>query len=46
MNIEYNLNGTLTISAIIEGFRVQRTYIGYTKRQAMELFKNEFKGRL
>jgi hypothetical protein len=34
-------NGSVIVSDIINGYRVQRTYIGYTIREAKTLFKRE-----
>lgn len=31
------------ISDIVKGYLVQKNYYGYTKRQAIQLFKKEFK---
>ena len=36
-------DGALLISDIINGYYVKRTYIGYTKRQAISMFKKEMK---
>ena len=36
-------NGYLIVSTIHKGYRVKRTYIGYTKREAIKLFKKELK---
>tara|TARA_R110002012_G_scaffold213690_3_gene384777 strand:- start:497 stop:637 length:141 start_codon:yes stop_codon:yes gene_type:complete len=37
------MNGTIQVSDIIDGQLITKTYIGYTKRQAMKLFKRERK---
>ena len=42
MNITKNYNGSITISDIIGNYRVKKIYFGYTKKQAVKLFKNEF----
>ena len=39
MIIEYNLSGSMTISDIVEGYRVKRIFFGYTKREAIKAFK-------
>ena len=40
LTIEKNpVTGAWVISAIIGGHRIQRTYIGYTRREAVELFR-------
>jgi len=34
-------SGAIRISAVVGGYLVQRTYCGYTIRQAIALFKQE-----
>jgi len=41
MSIKKNVNGYWIISDIIDGYRVQKIYIGYTKRKALSMFKKE-----
>jgi hypothetical protein len=41
MNI-LKTNGGYLISAIIGGYRVSKFYIGYGKRQALQLFRSEY----
>lgn len=36
-----NCNGSLTVSDIIDGFRVARTYYGFTRRAAVRMFRAE-----
>ena len=35
------MNGAIQISDIIDGKLITKTYIGYTKKEAMNLFKKE-----
>jgi hypothetical protein len=45
MIIERNYQGAWVISDIIGGYRVARSYYGYTKREAIRLFRaNEYAG--
>lgn len=39
MTVQRLLNGAWSISAIINGHLFTRTYYGYTKREAVEMFK-------
>ena len=41
MLVEKTFQGAWSISAIINGYLVTRQYMGYTKREAMRLFKAE-----
>lgn len=41
MNITRLHNGALEITDIINGYLVRRVYFGYSKREAIKLFKNE-----
>lgn len=41
MTIRINENGYLVISAVVSGYRVQRTYAGYSREEAVELFTAE-----
>lgn len=41
MSVYRNIYGAYVISDIIDGYLVSRSYFGYTKRQAMALFKRE-----
>jgi len=41
MTIERNSEGAYVISDIIAGYLVTRRYYGYTKREAVQLFKEE-----
>jgi len=35
-------NGALIISDIIDGYLVSKTYYGYTKKEAIKLFRSEY----
>lgn len=37
------INGSWVISDIVGGYLVTRTYYGYTKKEAIQMFKNEVK---
>jgi hypothetical protein len=39
MNTTTNPNGSTTVSAIVDGYLVHRTYYGYTRRQALAAFR-------
>jgi hypothetical protein len=41
MIIERNYQGAWVISDIIGGYRVARSYYGYTKAQAVALFRDD-----
>jgi len=43
MSVYKNANGYWIVSDIISGYLVSRTYIGYTKREAIQRFKKETK---
>jgi hypothetical protein len=43
MIIERNYQGAWVISDIIGGYRVARSYYGYTKAQAVALFRADIK---
>lgn len=43
MIIERNYQGAWVISDIIGGYRVARQYYGYTKREAIRLFRADSK---
>lgn len=36
-----NLNGSYTVSRVVRGYLVSRTYFGYTKREAEQMFREE-----
>jgi len=38
MNVEKLTNGAWRVSNIVGGYRVERVFFGYTKRQSMALF--------
>lgn len=44
MNITKNINGSLTVSDIINGHLVSKTYYGYNIKEAKNIFKEETKG--
>ena len=37
-------NGHVNVSAMVNGYRVRRTYIGYSKREAVAMFRDEVNG--
>ena len=37
-------NGAWQVSAIVRGYLTTRTFYGYTKREALALFRAEMKG--
>lgn len=39
MLVERNINGSYSISDVIDGHLVTRTYYGYSKREAIRLFR-------
>ena len=41
MNIEKNSEGAYFISDIVGGYLVTKRYYGFTKREALQLFKEE-----
>lgn len=43
MNTKKNINGYWVISDIIDGYRVIRKYLYYTKKEAIKSFKKELK---
>jgi hypothetical protein len=43
ISITKNNLGYYVISALINGYREQRVYSGYTKKDAIRLFKNYYK---
>ena len=46
MNIMKNpINGAYEVSDIIDGYRVVRTYYGYTKKECERMFRKEFKAK-
>jgi hypothetical protein len=44
MTVERNYEGAWIVSDIVNGYRVARRYYGYTKTEAMALFKRDIKG--
>jgi len=44
MNIERNHEGAWIVSDIVDGYRVERKYYGYTKQEARQLFKAYCRG--
>jgi hypothetical protein len=43
MSVEENYEGALIISDLVDGYLVTKKYYGYTKREAVALFKKESK---
>lgn len=43
MLVEKHINGIIAISADVNSQLITRKYIGYTKRQAIQKFKQEIK---
>lgn len=41
MSVERTIQGAWKVSAIVEGYLVTKQYFGYTKREAIALFKEE-----
>jgi hypothetical protein len=41
MSIDKNSEGAWRISDVVDGYLVTRRYYGYTKREAIKLFKEE-----
>ena len=41
MSVERNYEGAYVISDIVNGYLVTKRYYGYTKREAVALFKKE-----
>ena len=41
MIIERNYEGAYIVSDIVDGFRVCRRYYGYTRREALTMFRRE-----
>lgn len=41
MTVGRNYEGAWVISAIVDGYLVTRRYYGYTKREAVRLFRRE-----
>ena len=42
MSITRNLNGSITVSAMIEGYLTSRSYYGDTVQEAKRLFRPQF----
>jgi hypothetical protein len=43
MIIEKNIYGYWVISDLIKGYRIERKYLYYTKKDAIKMFKKEVK---
>lgn len=41
MTITKSINGAYVISSIVNGYLVTRTYMGFTKKEALAMFKDE-----
>ena len=44
ISCQKNINGVLVLSTVHNGYRVQRSYSGYTKREAIKRFKVDARG--
>lgn len=44
MTIEKNIYGAWTVSDVVDGYLIRRTYYMYTKREAVRAFRAEMKG--
>ena len=44
ISCQKNINGVLVLSTVYNGYRVQRSYSGYTKREAIKQFKVDARG--
>ena len=42
---KHPISGAWEVSDIIDGYRTSRTYLGYTKREAVRMFRKEFPRR-
>jgi len=43
MTIEKNLNGSITVSTMKLGYRVSHTYLGYTVKECLSLFRQHLR---
>jgi hypothetical protein len=41
MSVTKNIRGYWVISEVVDGYLEQRTYIGYTRKEAIAMFKLE-----
>lgn len=41
MTVEQNHHGAWVVAEVVGGYRVSRTYYGYTRQEAMRLFREE-----
>lgn len=44
LSIEKTFQGAWRISAMVNGYLVSEQYMGYTKREAVAMFKEQHKG--
>lgn len=44
ISCQKNINGVLVLSTVYNGYRVQRSYSGYIKREAIKQFKVDARG--
>lgn len=44
MSTIINPNGSITVSAIVDGYLVSRTYYWYTRREAVAMFRASIGG--
>lgn len=45
ISVEKTFQGAWRVSAIVGGFLVSRAYMGYTKREAVAMFKQQSGGK-
>lgn len=42
LSIERLYNGAFLVSAIVNGYREQQTYMGFTRRESLLLFRDKY----
>jgi hypothetical protein len=45
ITVEKTINGILVLSAMVNGYLVRRKYIGYTRKEARAMFRDEVGGK-
>jgi hypothetical protein len=45
ITVEKTINGILVLSAMVNGHLVRRKYIGYTRKEAWSMFRDEVGGK-
>lgn len=45
MTIEKTFQGAILIRDVVDGYMVYEQYMGYTKREAVKLFKQKYYGK-